>query len=276
MTLQYKLLRALKESHMLDRSEIVCDTDPFVAGDERIENLFQAVERVLPNTSIDHAILSSRHKWEPVSNRDQLVNDRSFDVASRQHLTTIFGNGKRNDDMVTITLGRSSKGEVGKVRKTWTIRVSISNERESTLAILPDLLQATCKSTAAINGWAGSFSSLSQISTVQRAHETTRAHGDVTPKGSERIGEFANRSMIGRMSNGFRFEMPLSWVNYWSDPVARSLDFPNVERDKCLEGLYSEVNNHGWLLKLTDEPLDLRIPEHIERFTWAYGRFSGR
>jgi hypothetical protein len=264
---------------MLDRSEIVCDTAPFVPSDPRIEKLFRAVERVLPNTGIHHAILSSRHKWEPVSNRVQLVNDRAFDSTSRDHLTTIFGNGKRNDDMVTITLGKSSKGEVGNVRRAWTIRVSISNEREYTLAVLPDLLGAVCESTTAINGWAGSFSSLYQISihtnnTVQKTHGAARAHGDIASKGPGRIGEFAKRSMIGKMSDGYQFEMPLSWVNYWSDPVAQSLDFPNVERDKCLEGLYREVNNHGWLLKLTDKPLDLRISEHVERFNWAYGRFS--
>ena len=264
---------------MLDRSEIVCDTDPFVPGDPRIENLFRAVERVLPNTGIDHVILSSKYKWEPVSNRVQLVNDRAFDVASRGHLTTVFGNGKRNDEMVTITLGKSSKGGVGNVRKTWTIRMSISNERGSTLAILPDLLQAICESTAAINGWAGSFSSLSQISrhtsnTIQSAHATRREQSDGEPKGPECIGELVKRPLIGKMSDGFQFEMPLSWVNYWSDPVAQSLDFPNVERDKCVEGLYREVSNRGWLLRLTDRPLDLRIPEHVERLNWAYGRFG--
>jgi len=238
---------------MLTRSDIVCEAEPFVTGDSRIEKVLRSVEDALPGTSVDHVILSSRYKWERTSDRVRLVNERAFDETSKDFLTTIFGNGKRNDDAVTVTLGRSSKGGVGRVRKTWTIRVSISNEKESTVSRLPALLRAICESADAINGWGGTFSSLAQFNSAANN---------------------SKRPIAATMADGFRFDLPLSWLNYWSDAVAQSLNFPDPDLDACLGGLYANISDRGWVLRLTNELLDLRNPEHLKRLTWAYGRFG--
>lgn len=70
-------------------------------------------------------------------------------------------------------------------------------------------------------------------------------------------------------------ELPhsLGWVNYWSAAAARAVGFPDPERDAELLTRARSTPAGGWLLRLTDAPLDLDNRAHLDTLLRAYERF---
>lgn len=67
----------------------------------------------------------------------------------------------------------------------------------------------------------------------------------------------------------------LGWLNSWSDRSCALLDFPNQTGDDVWLGKARRLRgDDGWLLRLTEAPLDLSLPEHIEAVRLANERFS--
>ncbi|RKI73115.1 hypothetical protein D7X55_06110 [Corallococcus sp. AB049A] len=67
----------------------------------------------------------------------------------------------------------------------------------------------------------------------------------------------------------------LGWLNYWSDATARLLGFPDATRDAELLTRSRRTTSGGWLVQLTDTPLDLDAPAHLDTLLRAYARFPG-
>ncbi|RKH57652.1 DUF5953 family protein [Corallococcus aberystwythensis] len=65
----------------------------------------------------------------------------------------------------------------------------------------------------------------------------------------------------------------LGWLNYWSATSARALGFPDPSRDADLLSRARRTATNGWLVRLTDEPLDLDKPAHLDTLLKAYERF---
>jgi hypothetical protein len=65
----------------------------------------------------------------------------------------------------------------------------------------------------------------------------------------------------------------LGWLNYWSDAAARAIDFPDPSRDADLLSRARRTATGGWVVRLTDTPLDLDNPAHLEALVRAYERF---
>ncbi|MDY7232725.1 DUF5953 family protein [Hyalangium sp. s54d21] len=65
----------------------------------------------------------------------------------------------------------------------------------------------------------------------------------------------------------------LGWLNYWSAATARWLNFPDPARDAELLSRSRRTATGGWLVRLTDEPLDLDTPVHLDALLRAYERF---
>ena len=70
-------------------------------------------------------------------------------------------------------------------------------------------------------------------------------------------------------------ELParLGWLNYWSAAAARAIGFPDPARDAELLSRSRRTATGGWVVRLTDEPLDLDNPAHLDALKWAYERF---
>ncbi|MBN9684169.1 MULTISPECIES: DUF5953 family protein [unclassified Corallococcus] len=64
----------------------------------------------------------------------------------------------------------------------------------------------------------------------------------------------------------------LGWLNYWSDAAARAIGFPDPARDSELLSR-SRRTATGWIVQLTEAPLDLDDPAHLEALKRAYERF---
>jgi hypothetical protein len=70
-------------------------------------------------------------------------------------------------------------------------------------------------------------------------------------------------------------ELPhrLGWLNYWSAATARTLGFPDATRDAELLSRARRTATGGWVVALTEAPLDLDRPEHLAALLRAYARF---
>ncbi|MBU8896713.1 hypothetical protein KRR26_13930 [Corallococcus sp. M34] len=65
----------------------------------------------------------------------------------------------------------------------------------------------------------------------------------------------------------------LGWLNYWSAATARRLGFPNPSLDVELLTRARRTAAGGWIVPLTDTPLDLDNPAHLGALLRAYERF---
>ena len=66
----------------------------------------------------------------------------------------------------------------------------------------------------------------------------------------------------------------LGWLNYWSAETAAILGFPDPAKDARILPLCRQLTDGAWLVKLTDEPLDLEREDHVDSIVWAYWRFD--
>ncbi|CAM3954276.1 DUF5953 family protein [Corallococcus exiguus] len=65
----------------------------------------------------------------------------------------------------------------------------------------------------------------------------------------------------------------LGWLNYWSEAAAQAIGFPGAARDAELLSRSRRTPAGGWVVQLTEAPLDYDNPEHIEALRRAYERF---
>jgi hypothetical protein len=65
----------------------------------------------------------------------------------------------------------------------------------------------------------------------------------------------------------------LGWLNYWSAAAAEAIGFPDPSRDAELLSRARRTGTGGWVVQLTDVPLDLDNPVHLEALLRAYERF---
>jgi len=65
----------------------------------------------------------------------------------------------------------------------------------------------------------------------------------------------------------------LGWLSYWSAAAARAIGFPDPARDAELLSRSRRTATGGWVVRLTDAPLDLDNPAHLDALKRAYERF---
>ncbi|WP_224366474.1 DUF5953 family protein [Hyalangium versicolor] len=65
----------------------------------------------------------------------------------------------------------------------------------------------------------------------------------------------------------------LGWLNYWSAAATKTIGFPDPARDAELLTRARRTPSGGWVVQLTDAPLDLDNPAHLDALKRAYERF---
>jgi hypothetical protein len=65
----------------------------------------------------------------------------------------------------------------------------------------------------------------------------------------------------------------LAWLNYWSAAAAKAIGFPDPARDADLLTRARRTSSGGWVVQLTDAPLDYDNPVHLDALKRAYERF---
>ncbi|NOK36737.1 hypothetical protein HMI49_26360 [Corallococcus exercitus] len=65
----------------------------------------------------------------------------------------------------------------------------------------------------------------------------------------------------------------LGWLNYWSAAAAQAIGFPDPARDAELLTRARRTASGGWIVQLTDAPLDMDNPAHLDALLRTYERF---
>jgi hypothetical protein len=131
------------------------------------------------------------------------------------------------------------------------------------IAAAAEVLEAIAEGSRAFWGHATPFSA-----GVDIAHQTKNRLDDLEqpPRGLPVIkSPSAMRSP----------EIPhrLGWLNYWSAAATRTIGFPDPARDTELLSRSRRTETGGWVVRLTDAPLDLDNPSHLDALKRAYERF---
>ncbi|EPX64276.1 hypothetical protein D187_005410 [Cystobacter fuscus DSM 2262] len=126
----------------------------------------------------------------------------------------------------------------------------------------------------------GAVDSEAAAELLERVAEGVRAYwGHATPNdmvaGMEPRVPPSGRPMLERSEDTRSPGMPwhLGWLNYWSAAAARSLGFPDPTRDADLLSRAKRTATGGWMVRLTETPLDLGNPSHIDALLRGYKRF---
>ncbi|ATB45376.1 DUF5953 family protein [Corallococcus macrosporus] len=130
------------------------------------------------------------------------------------------------------------------------------------LAVLVDMMEAVAEGANASWGHATPFRASAEI-----AAQTTHPHTPgLPPRG---LPALKLPEMIGSPEIPHR----LGWLNYWSAAAARAIGFPDPAQDADLLSRSQRTARGGWVVQLTDAPLDLDKPDHLIAVVRAYKRF---
>lgn len=131
------------------------------------------------------------------------------------------------------------------------------------LAAAADVLVAITEGARAFWGHASPEGYGSEVSEQMRRS----AHGpERSPRGLPML------NILGR-THSPAIPQHLGWLNYWSSAAAQAIGFPDPARDAELLSRARRTPSGGWVMQLTNAPLDYDNPAHLDALRRAYGRF---
>ncbi|WP_164021599.1 DUF5953 family protein [Pyxidicoccus trucidator] len=130
------------------------------------------------------------------------------------------------------------------------------------IATAPEVLEAVAEGARAFWGHATPFSAGVEISR-QTVHPLRKPRSP--PRGLPAL-KFPEHIRAPELPHR------LGWLNYWSDAAARAIGFPDPARDADLLSRARRTATGGWVVRLTDSPLDLDNPAHLDALLRAYER----
>lgn len=226
-----------------------------VADDGRPLAAVHAVERVLPGVRLEWTI-SDEGQLIPLSRRDAWVSQQNPDGGIP--LLCTGGEPPR----VTLTGWETPAGISPGGRAQLEVHAKLPPDAVG-LAVAAEVLEAVAESTCALWGHVTPDSAALDIALQTSPTEEGPPH---PPRGlpALKLPEDISSSEIPQR---------LGWLNYWSAAAARTLDFPNPSRDEDMLSRARCTPTGGWVVRLTDAPLDLDNPEHLDALLRAYERF---
>jgi uncharacterized protein DUF5953 len=131
------------------------------------------------------------------------------------------------------------------------------------IAAAADVLEAVAEGASAFWGRATPFNAAVEISRQMR--DPVRKPG-VPPRGLP-VLKFPEHIRAPETPHY------LGWLNYWSATAARAIGFPDLARDTELLSRARRTATGGWVVRLTDAPLDFDNPAHLDVLLRSYERF---
>ncbi|QAT85978.1 hypothetical protein EJ065_4427 [Corallococcus coralloides] len=224
-------------------------------NDGRALTIVHGLERALPGL---HLKWTSSEKEEliPLSNRDAWV------VANGLNGSLPFLCNEDDNNLVTISGWENLNGLASEGPPHFEVHADFRMETFSPIEAV-NALEAIAVGARALWGHATPFKAAVEI-----AEQTapTLAGPPSPPKGLPALNCSLDISSP---------EIPhrLGWLNYWSAESARALGFPDPKRDEGLLSRARRTETNGWVVRLTDAPLDLDKPAHLDALLRAYDRF---
>jgi hypothetical protein len=226
-----------------------------VGNDRRALNSVHGLEKALPGLRLEWRLsdggrpiaLSQRDAWLVAS-----IEDGGFPLVC---------NG---DEMYPVTV--NGRGRPGLLSPGGQDQFEVHSKLpldETVIASAGTLLEGVADGARAYWGHASPYSYGSEV--AQQFRRSTHE-----PEGSSR-----GLPMISLPEKLPAPEIPwfLGWLNYWSPAAARAIGFPDPARDAALLSRSRRTASGGWVVQLTDTPLDLDNPAHLDALKQTYERF---
>ncbi|MFE8598542.1 DUF5953 family protein [Archangium violaceum] len=238
-----------------DELGIIAYAPALVGDDRRPLAIVHGMEGALPGLRLEWT-LSEKEEFIAVPHRDEWVatdrTDNGFPFLC-------------NDDKtrpVTITGWENPNGLAAGSPPHFEIHGSLHPDAAG-IAAATDVLAAIGEGARAFWGHATPSNAAVEIS--QQTRDPVRKPG-IPPRGLP----------VLKLAEHIRSpEIPhrLGWLNYWSAAAAKAIGFPDPARDAELLMRARRTASGGWVVQLTDAPLDLDNPAHLDALKRAYERF---
>jgi hypothetical protein len=227
----------------------------FVGGDDRPLAVVRGMEQALPGLRLEWTV-SDDHQLLYLPQRDAwLVQARR-----KGGFPLVCNNDEHHPVMISAMefLARSGPGE----EQQSDVHADLPLDAVG-IAMAPDVLEAIAEGARAFWGHATPVNATVEISRQTR-HPVLKP--GVPPRGLPPLNLPEDIPAP---------EIPhcLGWLNYWSAASARTLGFPDPARDKELLSRSRRTATGGWIVRLTNAPLDLDNPAHLDALKRAYERF---
>jgi hypothetical protein len=229
-----------------------------VSGDGRPLALVRAMERAFPALRLEWTI-SDKGKLVSLPERDVWVARGRPDGEPGFPLVC---NGGKEDDLITLSGMEILTGFGPGGQPLFDVHASLPLNVAG-VAAAGDVLESLGESSRAFWGEGTPFRAAADIAQQTQGPASYAARpprGLPALKPLERIRSPAIPSYLG-------------WLNYWSDAAARAIGFPDPVRDSDLLLRARRTPTGSWVVRLTDEPLDLDNPAHLDALLRAYERF---
>jgi hypothetical protein len=238
------------------RMAIIAYSPALASDDSRPLAVVHAMERAFPNLHLEWTV-SQEGLFIPLPHREAWLAQGRPDVKGFR----LICNG---DEKFLVTLsgwerpGSSSPGG----QPQFEVHAKIPLAADA-IAAAAEVLEAVAEAARASWGHATPFSAGVDIARQTRARADApepppRGLPVLSPPWDIPSPEFPER---------------LGWLNYWSAATAKAMGFPDPARDADLLSCSRRTATGGWIVRLTDTPLDLDIPSHLEALMNAYERF---
>jgi uncharacterized protein DUF5953 len=238
-----------------DSLQLIVYAPALVDDDNRPLAVVHGMERALPGLRLEWTI-SDEGQFIPLPQRDVWATAKTTDEAFR-----LLCNGDESNLVTIYGLKMSASASPGgqpllDVHAEWPLNAA-------GLAAAEEVLVAVAEGARALWGHATPDSAALDIA-LQTS--PTLEGPPCPPRGLPALKLFWDiRSP----------EIPyyLGWLNYWSVAAARAIGFPDPVRDAELLSRARRTATGGWIVRLTETPLDLDNPAHLNALLRAYERF---
>jgi len=226
-----------------------------VGGDRRTLAIVHGMERAVPGLRLAWTT-SEKDDLIPLPHRDEWV------VATRTDNGLPFLCNDDENRLVTLSGWENAGGLAADRTPHFEIHARLPQD-ETCIAAAAGALEAVAEGARAFWGHATPDDAMLDI-----AYQTAPTlEGPPSPR----------RGLPAlKLSEKIRSqEIPhyLGWLNYWSAAAARAIGFPDPTRDAELLMRARRTPSGGWVVQLTDAPLDLDNPAHLDALKRAYERF---
>ncbi|MCK8504128.1 MULTISPECIES: DUF5953 family protein [Myxococcus] len=234
---------------------LVAYAPPLTGKDGRALAVVQAMEKALPGLRLEWEIGQGEH---PVAlqQRDAWLVDRT-----RDGKFPILCNGDSSYPVTVNARGRPGLlGPGGQPLSEVHAEVPLDGH---VLTVASALLEGLAEEARSFWGHASPYGYGSEVTRQFRRAPQGPAH---SPRGLPMLN--LPEKLPAPESPWF-----LGWLNHWSAAAAQAIGFPDPARDSELLSRARRTTSGGWVVQLTEEPLDLDNPTHVEALLRAYERF---
>ena len=229
---------------------------PALTGDDsRPLAVVHGIERALPGVRLEWE-LSQAGRPVALPRRDGWLAE-----ASARGKFPLLCNGDESYPVTVTGWGTPARQSAGH-QPQFEVHAELPLDAAS-IAAAADVLEGMAEGARAFWGHATPHSAAVEIAGQTR--DPARKPG-VPPRGLPAL----------KFPDKFRSpEIPhrLGWLNYWSAAAAQAIGFPDSARDADLLSRARRTATGGWVVRLTEMPLDLDTPAHFEALLRAYDRF---